>query len=231
MIDFISKRHLNYYQWIVFILIFQVFLFRLPSNIWSIFIGLNGFDLSYVSKIIMHKIYQEEYLGKENWMKTKGAVEAIGEHLRLSFLKQKFQPQKRFGSFKLSFISSEGKQEKKSKMSLEDKARFRQNYPNLKTKSSFPLFVPYILIKLIHIANVAFNFLFLSAVFGFDYSTYGINFIYLLISGRYQFINKYFPKRTACFPKVLSKQADNQNIIICSLPINLTNEYFYAAYW
>ena len=220
-----TQRHLNYYQWIVFILLFQVFLFRLPSNIWAFFIDLNGFELSFVSKSIMHKIYQDEYLEKENWMKTKGAIEAIGEHLRLSFLKQKFQPQKQFGGFKLTLTR------KKPNMSSEDKAKFRQSYPNLKTKTSFPLFIPYLLVKLIYIANVIFHFSLLSAVFGFDYTMYGITFVYSLITGRYQFINKHFPKRSACYLQMLSKQADNQITVICSLPINLINEYFYAAYW
>lgn len=229
MVNFTSTRHLNYYQWIVFILVFKVFLFRLPSYVWSFFISLNGFDLVHVNKVIMNKIYQDEYMESKNWMKTQGAIEAIGEHLRLSFLKQKFQTHKRFRGFfagkKLGLLTDS------SKITSDDKARFRQNYPNLRTKTSFPLFEPYILVKLIYLANIAFNFVFLSAVFGFDYITYGPEFIKLLITNKYEFANEYFPKRSACFYQIMNKLRDNNNMVICSLPVNLINEYFYAAYW
>lgn len=216
-------------------MIFKVFLFRLPSAIWSFFISLNGFDLAHVTQIIMSKVYLDEYSDGKNWTKTQNTIEAVGEHLRLSFLKQKFQPHKRFRGFgKKKMIKNENGAENEnenSKLNEEDKARMRQVYPNLRTKASFPLFLPYLWVKLVYLANLAFNFWFLSAVFGFDYCTYGYEFVRLLVTGQYQFANKYFPKRSACFPKVLSKDREQPSMIICALPINLINEYFYAAYW
>jgi hypothetical protein len=199
-----------------------------PSNIWQFFISLNGFDLTHVTKIIMNKIYQDEYSDGANWQKTQSAIEAIGEHIRMSFLMQKFKPEKRFRGV---FAVGDKKDAKKDKLSGDDKARMRENFPNLRTKSVFPLFAPYLAVKLIYLANIVFNFWFLSSVFGFDFFTYGYEFVKLLVSGKYQFANRYFPKRSVCFPKVLSKDNDNIGTVVCALPINLINEYFYAGYW
>jgi hypothetical protein len=231
LLDFEYERHLNYYQWMVFIIIFKIMLFRLPSVIWSFFISLNGFDLSHVTKIVMNKVYLDEYLESKNWAKTKFTIEAIGDHLRMSFLKQKFQAnnKKLFNIFKekRSIVHAKKDEIKDPKALI----LHRLNSPNLKTKSSFPLFQPFLLVKLVYLANLGFNFIFLTKIFGFDYFTYGPNFVYLLATGKYQFMNEYFPKRGVCYTKIVSKDHENVITSICSLPINLINEYFYAAYW
>lgn len=43
---------------------------------------------------------------------------------------------------------------KKSEKKLNDKAFLRRKFPNLKTKSAFPLFVPYVLVKLLYIGKL-----------------------------------------------------------------------------
>ncbi len=116
------------------------------------------------------------------------------------------------------------------KQSIE-KASLRRKFPNLKTKPAFPLFVPYILIKLVYVANVVFHFYLLSEIFSIDYFRFGINLLKNLVQNKFGLINEYFPKRTLCDLELFAKLSVSDYTIHCSLPINLFNEIFYFGFW
>ena len=118
----------------------------------------------YVNKNIMQQIYLDEYVESLNWSKTQRKIESIGDHIRMTFLKQKNAITDRF-NIKI-------KEEKKPNQ--KEEANFRKQFPNLKTKLTFPLFVPYILIKFVYMGVIAANFQFLSWRFGFNYYTVGL---------------------------------------------------------
>jgi hypothetical protein len=75
---------------------------------------------------------------------TQKTIEGVSDHILLSFLNQtKGSMHKKISKSVGKFKSSEKKQD--------DRAYLRRKFPNLKTKAAFPLFAPYILIKLIYI--------------------------------------------------------------------------------
>lgn len=159
--DVLAQRRINYYQWMVFVLVLQCFLFSLPSYFWNYLLYLNGFDMVYVNKNIMQQIYLDEYVESLNWSKTQRKIESISDHIRMTFLKQKNAITDKFNI----------KVKDESKPNTKEKADIRKQFPNLKTKRTFPLFMPYVLVKLAYMLVIVANFEFLSWRFGFNYYT------------------------------------------------------------
>lgn len=226
VIRYASEKRVYYYQWIVPIIIFKVLLFRVPSLIWNFVIYLNGFDLVHVTKTILSKIYLEEYSESSNWSKTQKTIEGICDHFRMSFLKQKTTFSKKL-NLKPKFIKSK----KEDQMSIVDKANLRKSFPNLKTRTTCPLFVPYLFIKLIYLAIIVCNFIFIKMAFNFNFNFFGAEMIMRLLQNKYEFFNEYFPKKAFCDIKIVTFQNENEASFLCSLPINLFNEWFYIGYW
>jgi hypothetical protein len=198
---------------------------------------MNGFDMVYVSKIIMAKLYLDEYTENTNFTKTQRSIEAISDHLRMTFLRQKYAYS---SPFKVKHNKQSDKVDKSSEPLTQSKsANFRRAFPNLKTKVTFPLFAPYLLIKLLYIAIVLFNFVFLSTVFQFNYHDYGVYMIkrYLQSGGLFSSVsffyesNDYFPKNSMCDINLITKHGYIHHSVVCALPINLFNESFYLIYW
>lgn len=187
---------------------------------------LNGFDMVFVTKVIMNKVYLDEYVESSNWTRTQKTIESISDHIRMTFLKQKLLLTKKFNIKNRIF-----KGKRFDEVSRIDKASLRRNYPNLQTKQTFPLFIPYLFIKAVYLANIAFNFLILTHLFGFNYLTYGYKMLELYLTGQYEFINEYFPKRAMCDVSMTHFRNENFSTFLCSLPINLFNELFYFGYW
>lgn len=176
----------------------------------------------------MKKIYLDEYVESSNWLKTRTTIDSINNHLTMSFLKQKFNKNK---SLLFRRKNKVDKNPTPKEISQTDRAKLRVDYPNLKTRPSFPLYYPYLLVKLMFLSVACFNFYFLTRVLGFDYVKFGYEFTSLVIAGKYDFTNNYFPKRAVCYTKIPAKEEENTVSVLCSLPMNLTNEYFFAAYW
>ena len=159
--EVLAQRRINYYQWMVFVLMMQCFLFRLPSSLWNYLLYLSGFDMVYVNKNIMEQIYLDEYAERSNWSNTQRKIEGISDHIRMTFLKQKNAITDKF---KIK-IKDENKPNPK------EKADIRKQFPNLKTKRTFPLFMPYVLVKLAYMLVIVANFELLSWRFGFNFYT------------------------------------------------------------
>jgi hypothetical protein len=191
----------------------------------------------HVTKIIMSKLYLDEYSEKTNFTKTQKSIEAISDHLRMVFLKQKYvfsNKLKPLASTKE--IKSFEMTEKDNQKKMSTNAEYRRLFPSLKTKVTFPLFVPYMLIKLVYIGIVAFNFFFLSKIFQFNYLEYGVymlkNYFNRSNSSFYSLNqNDYFPKNSMCDTHIMSKHDYIHHSVVCALPINLFNEIFYFIYW
>ena len=115
----------------------------------------------YVNKNIMQQIYLDEYVESLNWSKTQRKIESISDHIRMTFLKQKNAITDKFNI----------KVKDESKPNTKEKADIRKQFPNLKTKRTFPLFMPYVLVKLAYMLVIVANFEFLSWRFGFNYYT------------------------------------------------------------
>lgn len=224
LLDFEMPSKYYFYQWLVPLLIFLSWLYRLPSLLWKFVIHLNGFDLSFVTKKVIKEMYKNEYKESSNWLKTQQAIDSINENLRSIFLKQKSYLNKKFNIRQKIY----GENEKDREI---DMAKMRKKFPNLKRKSTFPLLAPYLIIKLIYLSNILFNFWFLSIMLGFNYFTYGIVFLERMSSNNYKFLNEFFPKRVLCTTQIQSFQKENQATFVCSLSINLLNEIFFIVYW
>ena len=185
----------------IFILIFLIGVFRIPSEIWRIIVYLNGFDLSHVNSIIMSKIYFNEYKKVGNVVNTQETVEAICDQIRMTFLKQKYIKRKKTDMFQM------------------------------KTKITFPLFFPYILVKLLYLVILAFTFFFLSKVFQFNYFNYGIYMLKKNNGTQFSIGNDYFPKNALCKTQLLSVHEHLNHIFLCALPLNLYHEFFFLFFW
>lgn len=90
-------------------------------------------------------------------METQKKIEGVADHVRMSFLSQKKNPMHK----KLNLPNY--KKDKK----ITDSALLRRRFPNLYTKPVFPLFFPYILVKLISLGEHHDNLLktFLKLIF------------------------------------------------------------------
>lgn len=216
-----KEDKMDYYQWMVFIILFQSITFLVPSYIWSFFIYLNGFDMVHVTKDIIPKLYLEEYEGK-SWFDTRKVIENITDHLKLSFLNQR--------PIVLDYNDID---DSETHNILLDKSEMpkRKRHSKLKTKSTFPLYFPYLLVKLIYIGNIVFNFFFLTHVFNFNYFEYGIKATNLKLQDSYALDKEYFPKKGFCSVKFYGKKYFNVGSYVCSLPINLFNQLFYLGFW
>ncbi len=128
---------------------------------------------------------------------------------------------------KINFLSKSGDDSSVSS----DKAELRRKFPNLKTKAAFPLFFPYILIKLVYITNIVVHFYLLSFIFDIDYLKFGIEMLVNVINSDVNFLNQYFPKRSFCDVQYFTKWQMNKYTVLCSLPLNLYNEIFYFGFW
>ncbi|CAF0709636.1 unnamed protein product [Brachionus calyciflorus] len=227
LMDFKEKSPVRYYQWLPMILVLMITLYRIPMLIWKFMIYLNGFELSYVAKAIMSKFYLDEYHESSNWSKGQKAIESINDHLKMRFLKQKNYISRKFNLRPKIFM-----ERKMPDGTQLNKSDYRKEFPNLKTKSVFPLLGPYLLVKILYLLNIGLNVLGLSYIFGFNYLTFGIDFTNILISqNETYFLNPYFPKRVICTTNLYSFQKENKNSEVCSLPINLFNEIFFYGYW
>ena len=199
----------------------QCAVFSIPSFIWSFFVSLNGFNLKHVIKNVLKSAYLKEYSEKEGWQSTQKAVETITEQITMSFLKQKSSMPKKLNFSKIFT----------DKLSTEEKARNRRQNPNLKIKSNFPMFLPYLLVKIIYLTNLASHFFLIGFIFGINYFEFAIYSLKNFLFYKYQFINKYFPKRSLCDVVFYQKFSENQMTVVCSLPLNLFNEMFYFGFF
>lgn len=215
-------KQIRYYQWIIFIILFEIALFTLPSLIWNFFMHLNGFDMIHVTNNVIKNIYLNEYSSNANWSSTLKTIDGVTDHIQLSFLSQK-----KSSFHKKLNITKMRKSEKKS----DEKAYLRQRYPNLKTKPAFPLYLPYLLTKLIYLGQVIGHFFMLGHIFDIDYFRFGPNVFQSIMNNKFKFLNEFFPKRALCDVQYFTKWKANQYTILCSLPLNLFNEIFYFGFW
>lgn len=210
----------------VFVLLAQCFLFRLPSLLWTLVFHFNGFDIKHVTTNILSTVYLEEYSENANWLKTQKSIEAVADHLRISFLRQKNYLPKKFNlTPELRPATFATTKEMKN-----SKDNTRRQFPNLKTKTIFPLYFPYFLIKLFYLSIIAFNFYLLSWIFGFNYVEFGPAATKQAMEGKY-WDNLYFPKKVYCDADVPNKKYDNIGSYVCSLPVNLFHQMFFLAFW
>lgn len=114
---------------------------------------------------------------------------------------------------------------------MDDKAYLRRKFPNLKTKSAFPLFLPYLLTKIIYIGNVIGHYFLLGHIFNINYFEFGIYSLINIWNNKFDFLNQYFPKRSLCDVQFFTKWVLNRYTVMCSLPLNLFNEIFYFGLW
>ena len=220
------NRKINYYQWIVPIIVFQCLLFSAPSLLWKFLIYLNGFDMIHVNKNLMRKLYLDEYSANLSWANTQKLIDNITDHFRMAFLKQKNTMKKKFLLERDEIKSNE------IKSSSLEKASLRKRFPNLHTKPNFPLFFPYICVKLIYILNIFINFYFLSWIFNFNYFTYGYESLKMRLSpDEYSKEDEFFPKMAFCDTSFYPKKYTNVFSVACSLPVNLFNQLFYFVFW
>lgn len=221
ILDPLSYKPIRYYQWIIFIIFLQAALFSIPSLIWNAVMFLNGFDMIYVTNKVINNAYLNEYDSSNNWLETQKKIEGVADHVRMSFLSQKKNPMHK----KLNL--PDYKKDKK----ITESALLRRRFPNLYTKPVFPLFFPYILIKLISLANVIGHFFLLSYIFNIDYFQFGIKSISNVWNSEYKSMNEFFPKRSLCDFTHFNKWTWNTFTVQCSLPLNLFNEIFYFGFW
>ena len=200
-----NTTRIRYYQWVIVLLITQCMLFVLPSMIWSFVYRINGFDLTYITRNVIQKAYLAYCSSENNWSKMQKTLQNVTDHLRLSLLD-----------------SSRRKKTSNSRFS------------SLRSNSSFPLYMPYLLIKIMYLCITVFQFFLLSWVFGFNYFEFGFEEAHRVLSGHgYNFDNTYFPKRGLCdltfHPDLLLQKTNYTSI--CSLPMNLFNEIFFSMLW
>ena len=103
----------------------------------------------------------------------------------------------------------------------------------MRTKPNFPLFYPYICVKIVYLIVILLNFLLLSFYFEFNYFTYGYKSLYMQFVKTKSTINDdmFFPKLGWCSVAFFSKKFPNIYTVQCSLPVNLFNKYFYLGFW
>ncbi len=157
-------------------------------------------------------------------MSTQRAIDGVADHVRMSFLAEKKSSLHK----KLKFTFSKSVEDSSE---LPEKAQLRRKFPNLKTKPAFPIFFPYLLIKLVYIANIVVHYYLLSFIFDIDYFKFGIETSVNLMQNNFNFLNHYFPKRSFCDVQFFTKFVFNQYTVLCSLPLNLFNEIFYFGFW
>ena len=246
-----------YYQWIVFIIIFQCFLFTLPSHLWSLLVYLNGFNMEHVTKNILPKLYLDEYVNERDWSSTQRVIRSICDHLKVSFLDESAARRRHyfreaqanmFAANKTALELEPNKKHTKKKKTSSKKhehqhllASQRSRYPTFRTKSyTFPLFYPYLLTKAAYLLVVVANFAFLTWTFNFNYMEFGWRALLILSRSNngapegmdtQRLDAEYFPKRAFCTIKFYSKKYANQGSYFCTLPINLFNQVFYLGFW
>jgi innexin len=196
---------IRYYQWIVVLLITQCFLFVLPSTIWSFIYRINGFDLTYITRNVIQKAYLAYCSNENNWSKMQKTLQNVTDQLRISLLD-----------------------------SSRKKKQSNGRFSSLRSNSTFPLYIPYLLIKLAYVCITVFQFFLLSWVFGFNYFEFGFEEAHRILSGHgYNFENIYFPKRALCdiinHPAVMKDL--NNHTVTCALPMNLFHEIFFSMLW
>ena len=188
----------------------------------------------HVNKNLMSKLYLEEYSTNTNWVNSQKIIDGVTDHLRITFLN------KRKSIKKNSKVGKEVKANDK-KLSEEppengrlDKASIKRNFPIIRTKPNFPLFIPFILVKFIYLSITFLNFLLITWLFEFNYFTYGYQTLYSHFTSQnnsYTKDNIFFPKEAWCEFEISPKKFKNSYSIQCSLPVNLFNQLFYLAFW
>ena len=202
-----DSTRIRYYQWVIVLLIAQCFLFVMPSILWGFIYRINGFDLTYITRNVVQKAYLGYCTSENNWSKMQKMLQNVTDHLRLSLLDNRKRRRKTSANSKLT---------------------------SLRSSSNFPLYIPYLIIKLMYLFIVALQFILLSWVFGFNYFDYGFEEAHRVLSGiNYQFENSFFPKQSLCDMSYadLGNNIPNNYTILCSLPMNLFNEIFFSMFW
>jgi len=109
---------------------------------------------------------------------------------------------------------------------------FRKRIPLGKRHGNY-LYLIYIFVKFFYIINVLGQLFLMNLFFGFQYHSYGIEFLTKFIRGDdYSRIDLAFPRVTFCDFKIRNL-GDNihQHSVQCALPINLFNEKFFICLW
>ena len=174
----------------------------------------------HVTRNVMKNLYLNEYNSQDGWVSTQKTIESITDHVRMSFLTQSNMHSRRYNFLK-----------KINKKQPIEKANLRRTFPNLKTKPVFPLFLPYLAIKLVYVANIVSHYFLLGFIFDMNYFEFGINTLLNIFYNKFEFLNEYFPKRSLCDIELYVSFIKNHYIAVCSLPINLFNEIFYFGFW
>lgn len=111
-------------------------------------------------------------------------------------------------------------------INLKDRLPFGRRHGNY-------LYLTYLLVKFIYLLNISGQLLLLNSFFGFQYHSYGLDFLRKFIIGEdYSRIDLAFPRITFCDFKIRNL-GDNihQHSVQCALPINLFNEKFFILLW
>jgi hypothetical protein len=109
---------------------------------------------------------------------------------------------------------------------------FRKRLPLGRRHGNY-LYLVYLFVKVIYMANAVGQLFLMNSFFGFQYHSYGIDFLRKFLKGDdYSRIDKAFPRVTFCDFKIRN-MADNihQHSVQCALPINLFNEKFFIYLW
>jgi len=215
-----GEKRITYYQWIICIVVLQCLIFNIPSYVWQLMVKLNGFDMVHVIRNIMRKTYQEEYSDPGKWQDTERVVESITDHLRMSFLNDSRQLSKQMR------VPSKSSQERK--LQEMEEGNIRRSSPKLKAKAARPLFWPYMLMKTLALINVLAHFMLLSFIFQFDYFSYGVTWFQHETRDN---INRFFPLRASCLTSTDGLVNPHFSLHLCSLPLNLYNQFFYLGLW
>jgi hypothetical protein len=214
------KTKILYYQWMSVILVLQCSLFIIPSKLWETVISMNGFNIVLVTRDIVRNAYTESYKSIANWAMLTKISESVTDHLRLSFLNDRKK------------LMIKHKNKIKYEELNKNNSNYRKENPNLRAKASFPLFVPYLIIKVVYLLNVVLQFVLLGAIFQFDFYKFGLTDFKKIFFNQYvQQITHIFPLRSHCFYSIHNIDNRNGHVIQCSLPINFYNYFFYFFFW
>ena len=218
-----KKAHLNYYQWVPFILLTQAFLFYSPAFVWQSFGTKTGFDINTLVKLINNS----ENLNPEMREKT---LRYLAKHMDKALEIQRDNNSKTFSKFSRLFNR------------IFCFLFFQKRHGNY-------LLSVYLFTKVLFILNVFVQFFLLNNFLGNNYKLYGIEVIVnlwkssLLTSSFSTNSNQIMTQseiiESPRFPRVTMCQfqvrflGDNihEYVVQCALPINLFNEKIFIFIW
>jgi hypothetical protein len=191
----------------------------------------------HVNKNLMTKLYLDEYSTNTNWSNTQKLIDGVTDHLRISFLNKRKSIRKKAKAGGMEVQVDDDKLSDQKSIEngrILDKATIRRNFPNIRTKPTFPIFLPYIFVKYIYLNMTLLNFLILTWLFDFNYFTYGYESLRICFTKQnnaHAQDNAFFPKQAWCDGAMFPKKYGNVYSFQCSLPVNLFNQLFYLAFW